>query len=281
MAKNQHKTKILETSKGKNTFMVDPRNIEVKDDFNGRKFFDPNAMDLLKQSIKENGVITPIELKKIRGTDKYHLIDGERRWRASMELVNEGFEMRIPSIMFEGNDVDAVVHMLIKNDNEGLSFVEEAEVIKRLKGLGLNDKEIIQKTGRKKAYLLSLERILTAPESIKKLIGEKRISHTLVLEKITDNNLDPEQAFAAIKQLAETGGSKKVTKKSLDAKIGQTDSIKELKAVMKLVEGKEREFLDGPEDELLITFLQKLVGNKLTREKLEKLLLKPDLFTNL
>lgn len=279
MAKTSTKTKILETSKGKNTFMVDPRNIEVKEAFNGRTFFDPNALDLLKQSIKENGVITPVELKKIRGTDKYQLIDGERRWRAAMMLVNEGVEMRIPSIMFEGNDVDAVVHMLIKNDNEGLSFVEEAEVIRRLKGLGLTDKEITQKTGRKKAYLLALERILTAPEGVKKLISEKRISHTLVLEKIVDEDLDTDQAFTAITQLAEKNavdlGGKKVTKAQLDKAIGITNSIKELRAVLKLVDGKEREFLDGPEDELLITFIQKLVGNKLTREKLEKLLLKP------
>ena len=271
--------KPLETTKGQNVFMVDPRNIEPKEGFNGREFFDRIPLDLLKGSIKENGIITPLQLKKIKGTDKYQIVFGERRWRATMELVEEGFEMRVPAIMFIGNEVDATVRMLIENDHEKLSFVEEANVVKRLKAHGLSDKEIMLKTGRKKHHMLAYERILTAPEEVKKMINEKRISHTLVLEKINDKNLDPDQAFDAIKQLAvkvsEAGGEKKITKKKVDALLGKYDSVKELQKIIKLVESKEREFLDGQESEFLVSFATKLCGDKLSFEKLEKLLLKP------
>lgn len=269
------KSKILETTKGQNTFMIDPRNIEVEEGFNGRITFDRTELDDLKASVKENGVLTPLELKKIRGTDKYKLIDGERRHIVSMELIEEGYEMRVPAIMFVGNDVDALVHMLIKNDNVPFSFVEEANVIKRLKSHGLTDKEITLKTGRKKAYLLSLERILTAPEDVKKLITDNRISHTLVLEKITDQNVDPDQAFAAIRKLASpdaTEGGKKIRKQQLDAELNKTNSFKELKIIVKEMESATgRELKDNANTDLLIDFVKKLVNNEFTGEELDQL----------
>lgn len=276
-------TKLLETTKGQNVFMVDPRNIKPKEGFNGREFFDRIPLDLLKASIKENGVTTPLKLKKIKNTDEYQIVFGERRWRASMELIAEGVEMRVPAIMFVGNDVDATVQMLIENDHEKLSFVEEAKVIKRLRDLGLSEKEIMSKTGRKKHHMLAYERILIAPEEVKRMINEKRISHTLVLEVINDKNLDPDQAFAAINELAvkvsepNEGKTKsdKVTKRKVDAILGKYDSCKELKGILKMVESGDREFLGGLENDVFVSFAKKLGENKFSGEALEKLLLKP------
>lgn len=264
--------KVLETTRGKNEFMIDPRNIEVVEGFNGREYFDREELDKLKASIKENGVLSAIEVKKVRGTDKYKLINGERRWRVCMELVNEGVQMRIPATTFEGNDVDALVHMLITNDNVRLSFVEEANVIKRFYALGLTDKEIIKLTGRKKAYLLSLQRINTAPESIKKLILDGHISHTIVLEKITDENIDLDDAFKTMELIAKqniSAGKIKTTKKQIDKAIGKVDSFIELKKVVKLI-GEKKILADSGTD-LLVDFSKRLVDNKLSYEKLVKL----------
>lgn len=265
-------TEILETTRGKNEFMIDPRNIEVIEGFNGREHFDREELDKLKGSIKENGVVTPIEVKKIRGTERYQLIDGERRWRVCMELVDEGVEIRIPSNVFSGNDVDALVRMLIKNDNVRLSFVEEANVIKRFYALGLTDKEITKATGRKKAYLLSLQKINMAPESVKKLILDGHISHTLVLEKIMDESVDLNIAFKAIENAVavnKSAGKQKTTKKQIDQAIGKVDSFLELKKVVKQMD--KMKILPDAATDTLADFAKKLVENKLSQEKLEKL----------
>lgn len=265
------KTKILETTRGKNEFMIDPRNIEVVEGFNGREFFDRAELEKLKGSIKENGVVTPIEVKKIRGTDRYQLIDGERRWRVCMELINEGVDIRIPSNVFAGNDVDALVHMLIKNDNVRLSFVEEASVIKRFYALGLTDKEISKLTGRPKAYLLSLQRISTVPESIKKLILKGHISHTLVLEVVKDENVDLTKAFKEIEATVIANkelGKVKTTKKHIDKVIGKIDSFSALKKIVKTMG--DREISSSNSVKIIADFSKEIIENKFSFEQLEK-----------
>lgn len=271
--------KIQETGKGKNTFMVDPRNIEVEEGFNGRENFDRAKLDNLKSLVRKHGVTKPLLVKRIRGTEKFKLVDGERRWIVSNELIKEeNLTIRVPVYIFEGNEIDALTQMLISNDGEPFSIIEEAKIIRRFAAHGMSPKQIEEETGRKKAYQLSLERILTVSQPVQKLISSGRVSHTLILEKIKDQSVDLETVFTEIQKIAEENevfGKKKVTKKQIDKVLDKHNSIAELKAVLKSVDSKEREFLDGVEDDLLIDFSQKLIGNKLSREKLEKLLLKP------
>ena len=80
----------METNKTKNTdlFLIDPRNIVVVDGFNVRRDFD---LDELKEQIKAKGVLNPltvIAFKDDEGNEKYKLVDGERRYRATMLAIS-------------------------------------------------------------------------------------------------------------------------------------------------------------------------------------------------
>lgn len=85
----------METNKTKNTdlFLIDPRNIVVVDGFNVRRDFD---LDELKEQIKAKGVLNPltvIAFKDDEGNEKYKLVDGERRYRATMLAISEGADI--------------------------------------------------------------------------------------------------------------------------------------------------------------------------------------------
>lgn len=266
--------KILEKGKGKNTFMIDPRLIEVQPGFNGRETFDRKKLDTLKAQVKQHGVKKPLEVRRIRGTDRYTLVDGERRWIVSNELVEEtGQAMRVPCYIFEGNEIDALDSMFLSNEGIGFNAVEEAKILKRYEALGLTAEEIEQHTGRKKSYQRSMSRILSTSKEVQKKIASGLVSQTLVLERVMDESVSLEDSFAAIDTVAAEnaakGSKKKVTKKAVDKLLGKNDSIAELKKIVKEME--TRKILDDTATEVLANFAKKLIGNKLSRESLENL----------
>ena len=82
----------METNKTTKTdiYKIDPRNIVVKDGFNSREDF--GDIDTLAKQIEENGILNPISVvpfKDESGNEKYRLIDGERRYRAVMSLLEK------------------------------------------------------------------------------------------------------------------------------------------------------------------------------------------------
>ena len=82
----------METNATKRTdiFLIDPRNIVVMEGFNVRIDFD---LEELKEQIKVAGVLNPITVipfKDEEGKEKYKLVDGERRYRATMLAIEEG-----------------------------------------------------------------------------------------------------------------------------------------------------------------------------------------------
>lgn len=274
MSKEEKKKspKILDKGKGRNTFMIDPRLIEVEPGFNGRETFDRKKLDTLKAQVKQHGVKKPLEVRIIRGTDRFSLVDGERRWIVSNELINEsGQAMRVPCYIFEGNEIDALDSMFLSNEGVGFNAVEEAKILKRYEVLGLTPEEIEQHTGRKKAYQRSMSRILSTTPEVQKKIASGLVSQTLVLERVMDESVSLEESFAAIEAVAaeNAGTGKKVTKKAVDKKLGKVDSIAELKKVVKEME--KRKILDDPATDVLADFAKKLIGNKLSAEALESL----------
>ena len=80
-------------TKKTDVFLIDPRNIVVVDGFNVRRDFD---LDELKEQIKAKGVLNPltvIAFKDANGEEKYKLVDGERRYRATMLAIGEGADI--------------------------------------------------------------------------------------------------------------------------------------------------------------------------------------------
>lgn len=149
-----------------------------------RQDFDPEKLEELAQSIRENGVITPITLRKTG--DTYQIIAGERRWRASrMAGLHE-----IPAIVLEVDEQTAYALALIENlQREDLNPMEEAEGYRRLMDeLHLTQEQAASRVGVSRPAVANALRLLSLPESVAALLREKLLSagHARALLPLAD-----------------------------------------------------------------------------------------------
>ena len=184
-----------------------------------RQDFDPVALEELAQSIRENGIITPITLRKTG--DTYQIIAGERRWRASrLAGLTE-----IPAIVLDVDENTAYALALIENlQREDLNPMEEAEGYRRLtQELGLTQEQAAQRVGRSRPAVANALRLLSLPKSVETLLREKQLSagHAralLPLEReevmlkaahtILEQQLSVRQTEALVKQLQKAPADK-------------------------------------------------------------------------
>lgn len=128
-----------------------------------RKYFDEAALAELSASIKENGVIEPLIVRRAM-TGGYELIAGERRWRAS-RLAGLG---EVPVVVIEANDEQSLELAIIENiQREDLNAIEEAEAYRSLMGFGLTQEEVAVKVGKERATVANYLRLLKLPHEIR------------------------------------------------------------------------------------------------------------------
>lgn len=157
-----------------------------------RKYFDDDALKELAESIKINGIIQPIILRKIN--DRYQIVAGERRWRAakSIELSE------IPAIIRELDDIDVAKISLIENvQRENLNPIEEAFAYKSLmEDYDLTQEELGKAVGKSRTYVSNSIRLLNLDDSIIKLIEDGKLSsgHGKALLGIKNKNEQIETA---------------------------------------------------------------------------------------
>ena len=177
-----------------------------------RQDFDPAALEDLAQSIRENGIITPITLRKTG--DTYQIIAGERRWRASrLAGLHE-----IPAIVLDVDEQTAYALALIENlQREDLNPMEEAEGYRRLtQELGLTQEQAAQRVGISRPAVANALRLLTLPKAVAGLLRDKQLSagHARALlplereevmlkaaQTIIEQQLSVRQTEALVKQL--------------------------------------------------------------------------------
>ncbi|HKL47156.1 MAG TPA: ParB/RepB/Spo0J family partition protein [Candidatus Izemoplasmatales bacterium] len=154
--------------------------------FQPRKHFDKSALKELSDSIRMNGVLQPIIVKKIN--NGYLLVAGERRCRAS-EMA--GFRT-IPAIIRDYNDQYLAELALLENiQREDLTIVEEAKAYKNvIDTLDLTHLELANKIGKSRSYVSNALGILSLPDSVIQEINEGNITmgHARSLSKLKDNN---------------------------------------------------------------------------------------------
>jgi len=138
-----------------------------------RTLFDDDKLTELAASIKEKGIIQPIIVKKIADQDKFELVCGERRWKASQIA---GLQT-IPALVKDFAD-DALLDIaLIENiQREDLNPIEEAHGYKKLTERGFSPEEIAQKVGRNRTTVTNTLRLLKLPDDIITLILEGQLS---------------------------------------------------------------------------------------------------------
>ncbi len=128
-----------------------------------RKDFDDEELESLVESIRDQGMLQPIVVRKVDDT-QYQIIAGERRWRAA-KLA--GFE-KIPALLRVTEDRELLPLALIENlVRQGLNAIEEAEAYDRLaKAAGWTQEEIAERVGRGRVHIANTLRLLHLPPEI-------------------------------------------------------------------------------------------------------------------
>ena len=198
----------METNKTTKTdiYKIDPRNIVVEDGFNSREDF--GDIDTLAKQIEENGVLNPISVVPFKdedGNEKYRLIDGERRYRAVMSLLDRGVSVdRIPAL-FQPKSADQkalLVQQIIRNEGKGFNEMELAIAYKKLLDEGMTKEEIAEKiAGGKHSKVNYCLGHLNRDERIQKLIADGKVSGVLVRQIYSAHGKDDKDG--AVKELLE------------------------------------------------------------------------------
>ena len=131
-----------------------------------RKQFEQGALEELAESIKENGVIQPLIVRKIDGG--FEIVAGERRWRAAKIARLE----KLPVVIRTATDQDVAELTLIENiQREDLNPIEEAEAYEKLsERFGLTHDDIAKKTGKNRSVITNQLRLLKLSQKAKEAL---------------------------------------------------------------------------------------------------------------
>jgi ParB family transcriptional regulator, chromosome partitioning protein len=139
-----------------------------------RTEFDPKALDELKKSILENGLIQPITVRRV-GKDLYELISGERRFRSCKDIgIKE-----IPAYIIKVDTKEGMLALsLIENiQREKLNPIEIATAYKRLMDeCSLSQEEIAEKVGKDRTTVTNFIRLLKLPAKIQSCLSKEEIT---------------------------------------------------------------------------------------------------------
>ncbi len=183
-----------------------------KGEYQPRLNIDPDALQELADSIKSQGLVQPVVVRRIEGGN-YELIAGERRWRASQIA---GLHT-IPAIIRDIPDQAAAAMSLIENiQREDLNPLEEALAMSRLiADFGLTHQQTADSVGRSRAAVSNLLRLMELEDGTKELLEQRQLdmgharallalSGTLQVEtahKVAKNQLSVRDTERLVKRL--------------------------------------------------------------------------------
>jgi ParB family chromosome partitioning protein len=150
-----------------------------------RRYFDETALAELAASIAARGVIQPVVVRPI-GPNRYQLVAGERRWRASQRArIHE-----IPAIVRQLDDREVTALALIENlQREDLNPVEEARAYQKLAERdGLTQQDIATFVDKSRSHVANIMRLLGLPEEVLGMIERDELSmgHARALAALPD-----------------------------------------------------------------------------------------------
>ena len=183
-----------------------------------RSRFTEEKLEELAQSIRVNGLVQPILVRRAEG-GRYQLVAGERRWRASQRAG-------LPKIKAVVRDIpdDKLLELaLIENIQRAeLNAIEEAQAYQSLVSrLGMTQDEVAQQVGKDRSSVANFMRLLKLPEAVRRMLEEEQLSmgHARALlglssadsqlalaEKIVAEKLSVREVEKAVKQAVSVGG---------------------------------------------------------------------------
>ncbi|HET6276025.1 MAG TPA: ParB/RepB/Spo0J family partition protein [Candidatus Cybelea sp.] len=199
--------------------------------FQPRKSFDANALDELKTSIAEYGVLVPIIVRRREGG--YELIAGERRWRACAALMRP----TIPAIVRASDDRQTLEFAIIENlQRENLNPLEEAAGFQHLiDEYELTQEELARRLGKSRPAVANTLRLLGLSDAIKSMLVDGRLSAGHARALLTA----PESAREA---LARRAASEALSVRALERLVASTTAAPKAAAPTRTLSADERDF---------------------------------------
>lgn len=226
----------LNSTKRTDIYTIDPRNVVIVENFNVRKEF---ALDELKEQIKLQGVLNPITVvpfKDADGNEKYRLVDGERRVRATLAAIEEGAEIaRIKAIFLPRNtkEEDLLIEQMMRNEGKNFTEYEQALMFQRFRDkFGYSQSEIAAKFGKSATFVGRCLSLLELAPEIQEKIENGEISTGAVRQIVGTNKEDEAAQIEAVETAiadAKSKGKATATAKNVS---GETKSLRSLKKVV-------------------------------------------------
>lgn len=229
-----------------------PVDVITRSRFQPRQDFDPDALQELANSIRAQGVVQPIVVRPLPGqTNRYELIAGERRWRATQLAGLHN----IPAVVRDVDDQSAMAMALIENiQRQALNPMEEAVALHRLiDEFGLTHEQTADAVGRSRVAVTNLLRLLTLEPEVKTLLVKRELemgharallglqgtAQILAARQVAQRGLSVRETEALVKN-TDSKPSKKLTP-SLDADTQrlQADLSDKLGASVEFQHGKQ------------------------------------------
>ncbi|MBU2249689.1 MAG: ParB N-terminal domain-containing protein [Gammaproteobacteria bacterium] len=227
-------------------YNVDPKQIKVQDGWNPRTDFSDE--EELMKSIIENGVTKVLEVRKI-GEDIV-LVAGERRLRATLRAIKEGYNIVSIPCKFTRKDIsdsEAFILTMIENEGKRLNPIEEAEGFQRLRNWGFPVSAIAKRFGKNPVSIYRRLLLIDASEELKQEIKEKKINIT-----------------EAEKIIKESSGSIDVQNKKTKA-VRKSMRMPDIKNLLKEKEAKKDSLFESQEERAFndgaIWALKKVMGD--------------------
>jgi ParB family chromosome partitioning protein len=198
-----------------------------------RKNFNQELLNELSESIKEQGIIQPILVRK-KSEDKYEIVAGERRWRAAqLAKIHE-----VPVIILNIDDKKSLEFAILENiQRSDLNGIEEALGYDNLVRKFAYSQEALSKIlGKSRSHIANTLRLAGLPDEIKKMISDGLLTagHARCLVNVPDNvklariiinkNLSVRQAEFLVKKEQVFSSLKKIKKNNKDTNIKSLES---------------------------------------------------------
>jgi ParB family transcriptional regulator, chromosome partitioning protein len=224
-------------------YNIDPRAIVVVDGFNSRQDFG-NIEELAKQ-IQEQGMLNPISVVPFKtedGKEKYRLVDGERRYRAVMSLIDKGVDIaRIKAIFLSRSlsDAELYVQQVMRNEGKPFNEYEMGVHCSKLKDIcGKTNSEIAEMLGKNVGQISYYLGVLEMTPEAQEVIKTNRISASNIRRIYEACKHDEMQVSAEVMKLvkaADKQGKEKLSLKDL----GEDSAVAILKDTKTIAKGIE------------------------------------------
>ena len=190
-----------------------------------RNHFDEDSLAELSSSIKAIGLLQPVLVRPSSTPDRFELIAGERRWRASKRA---GLST-IPAIVRVTDDVSSVEQALVENlHRQDLTPLEEAAAYQQLlEDFSMTHEQVAAKVGKSRSAITNSLRLLTLPPTIQQYLAEGRLSagHAKALLGTPDRALQESLARLTVEQSLTVRGLEEAVRNAVNPAANTTTVI--------------------------------------------------------